>query len=476
MKSRTKLWLVMLIGAASSIVLFFTISMVTGKAWNKGYDLNSLNAVSQGTLTSIERQNAFSGTRLRAILDEAHARHPELRLEWLAADGSTLYDTSGQSHTYDFRQLAERFVHMPNNLWSEDGVVTLVDTAEHGGQSYYLLVSLSSEAMKPGQIYFYLRTYQTLMAFALPFLVAALLPYGISLWFFSSSDRRIRRLNTALNRVGIRSDAVLLEDGSRDEIGQLTRHYNSMVERIRSQAAQIGQFENRRRLLLSNLSHDLRTPLTMILGYAETIRTGGYKDENELQTGAKIILQRSRYMDKLLDQLLDIARHEDHVPELRPARHNLSELLRKIVADYLLVLDGKPFEVAADIPDDDIEVVFDAPLIERALRNLLDNAVRYGGDGQFLGVGLEETADEVRLTVRDRGKGVAVEDRERIFERFYRADGGRKGEGLGIGLSIVKEIAELHRGTVRLLAPAEDGGAETVFELRLPKTPVSLKA
>jgi signal transduction histidine kinase len=205
----------------------------------------------------------------------------------------------------------------------------------------------------------------------------------------------------------------------------------------------------------------------MILGYAETIRTGAYKDENELQSGTKIILQRSRYMDKLLDQLLDIARYEQHVPQLERASHNLSELMRKVAADYLLFLDGKNVVVEADIPDADIEVMIDAPLIERALRNLMDNAVRYGEEGHYLGIGLAEEEGDVILSVINRGNGVATEYRERIFERFYRVDGGRKGEGLGIGLSIVKEIAESHGGSVRLLDNV--GRTETVFQLRLPK-------
>lgn len=202
-----------------------------------------------------------------------------------------------------------------------------------------------------------------------------------------------------------RSDVIVLEDTSRDEIAQLTHHYNSMAMRIQSQSAQIKQLEHRRRLLLSDLSHDLRTPLTMILGYAELIRTGAYKNENELQSGAKIILQRSRYMDKLLDQLLDITRQEEHLLRLQLAPHNLSELMRKIAAEYLLFLDDKNIVLEADIQDTDIEVMIDAPLIERALRNLLDNAVRYGEEGHYLGIGLTEEQEEVVLTVKTGVKG-----------------------------------------------------------------------
>jgi signal transduction histidine kinase len=319
----------------------------------------------------------------------------------------------------------------------------------------------------PGQLSIYLRSFKGLIILALPLLLALILPYLFSLWFFSSINRRIDKLNQALNHVGFRREVVVLEDNSKDELSQLTRHYNSMAQRIHDQASQIEQFDNRRKLLLSNLSHDLRTPLTMILGYAETIRTRSYKDENEQQTYAKIILQRSRYMDKLLDQLLDITKQDANAFELSLAPHNLSELMRKIVADYLLFLEGQNFTVEVDLPEWDVETDIDAFLIERALRNLLDNAIRYGSEGHYIGIELVQDNEGICMIVKDRGRGIAPEDLERIFERFYRVDEGRKGDGLGIGLSFVKEIAELHQGHVQVRSwPYE----ETLFMLRIPKT------
>jgi signal transduction histidine kinase len=456
----------MLIGAVGSVFLFTFLSSFIGSFWIKGYNLKTLNSISHETLNFIGRQSSFGQENVAPLLDSVHSQNPDLRLEWIASDGSVIYDTSGELQRYDFQQLADRVVNMPDNLWSENESVTLASSLNRNGQSYYLLLSLPSEAMQAGQFFFYARTFEVLYSLALPLLTAALVPYFLSLWFFSSINRRIGKLNKALNQVNFRSDLIVLADKSKDEIGQLTRHYNEMAHRIQSQSLQIEQLENRRKMLLSNLSHDLRTPLTMILGYAETIRTGAYQDENELQTGARIILQRSRYMDKLLDQLLDISRQEADSFELHPAPANLSELLRKIVSDYLLFLDGQNFTVDVDIPERDIEALIDVSLIERALSNLLDNAIRYGSEGQFIGIRLYEEEDEVCITIRDRGKGVAPEDRERIFERFYRADEGRKGSGLGIGLSIVKEIVESHQGHIQVMSTPY---VETLFLVRLPK-------
>ncbi|MNI35113.1 Sensor protein SrrB [compost metagenome] len=240
-----------------------------------------------------------------------------------------------------------------------------------------------------------------------------------------------------------------------------------MARRIQNQGEKIKQFDTRRNLLLSNLSHDLRTPLTMILGYAETIRAGLYKDEKELQASAKVLLQRSRYIDKLLDQLLEITRQDEGNLALHVEVHNVSEMMRKIAADYLMFLEGQNFTVEVNIPEEDIQARIDASLIERALRNLLDNAIRYGSEGHYLEIALSEKDDTLSMMVIDKGRGIPLQDQEHVFERFYRVDGSRKGEGLGIGLSIVQEIIALHHGSITLTsAPFE----KTVFEIHLPKS------
>jgi signal transduction histidine kinase len=464
MKIRTKLWLLMLIGATSSILLFTSLSFVIGRIGDKGYNLNTLNNLSQEIVDTITTLQAFEAADIKPILDHAHTDHPLIRFEWISADGSTIYDTLGEKNTYDFGQLADRMLYMPHNLWGIDEQVTLTFSVTQENHRYYLLLGFSSDAMKRGQIYFLMRTFKVMFIFMIPLIVAFLIPYLLSLWFFYSMNKRINRLNHAIGQLNLQSEITVLDDMNKDEIGQLTAHYNDMAHRIQHQAEQIKQFDTRRKLLLSNLSHDLRTPLTMILGYAETIRTGLYKDEKELQASAKVLLQRSRYMNKLLDQLLDITRQDEDHYELYVAKHNVSEMMRKMAADYLMFLEGQNFTVEIHIPDEDIHAWMDASLIERALCNLLDNAIRYGSDGRYLEIGLAASNDSLFMKVIDKGRGIPLQDQAHVFERFYRADSSRKGEGLGIGLSIVKEIVTFHGGTVTFTSVP----SETVFEIQLP--------
>ncbi|MBW5445772.1 HAMP domain-containing protein [Cohnella sp. CFH 77786] len=466
MKLRTKLWLLLVLSAAMSMVVFGFTSVWIGKAANKGYALFQLNPLAQSIVDSIQEQPKLDIDVLKQTLDRAHADHPAIRLVWLDDKGQSIYDTAGLNPTFTFHDLAMLMQNMPKSYLSGEDIRILTPAAKDG-QSYFLLLSIPASAMKQGEMYFFVRKLSSLLTLVVPLILSFSIPFLLALWFFSVINRRIRKLNKALNQLSIQSDSpvVELKDSSKDELGQLTQHYNSMAHRIRAQFAEIQQFESKRKLLLSNLSHDLRTPLTTMLGYAEMIRTGNYQDQQELQARAKIILQRCRYMDKLLDQMLDISRQDADGMAIHLENHNLSELIRKIAAEYIMIFDGEPFQFDVEVPDEDIYLSMDAPLMERALRNLLDNAIRYGKDGRYLGIQLTADEQSVNVIVKDKGKGIPPEHQAQIFERFYRVDRGRKGEGLGIGLAIVKDIAEAHQGSIEMNSTPN---VETAFRIKLP--------
>ncbi|MEK3720069.1 sensor histidine kinase [Paenibacillus sp. FSL H8-0034] len=466
MKLRTKLWLLLVVSTAASMILFGFSSVWIGKVANKGYALFQLNPLAQSVVDLVEQQPVFGPDTVKPILDQAHAEHPAIRWMWLDDQGRSIYDTAGLNPVYSFKDLAMLMQQLPKSYLTDADVHVLTQT-DKDGKSYFLLLSLPASAMKQGEVYFLIRKISSLLTLTIPLILAFSLPFLLAIWLFSSINRRIRKLNRALNQLNIQHDSptVTLIDASKDELGQISRHYNEMALRIRSQFTEIQQFESKRKLLLSNLSHDLRTPLTTMLGCAEMIRTGNYKDQHELQSRAKIILQRCRYMDKLLDQMLDISRLDADDLTLRLAHHNLSEIVRKIAVEYFMILDGGQVVLDVDTPDEDIHLYMDAPLIERALRNLLDNAIRYGKDGRYLGIRLTADGQSVSVIVKDKGKGIPPEHQAHIFERFYRVDSGRSGEGLGIGLAIVKDISLAHQGNVEL---SSTPNVETVFRIKLP--------
>jgi len=467
MRLNTKLWLLLVLSVAMSIILFMYTSVWIGKEANEGYALIELNPLAQSNVEALEEQPEFNLDTVKTMLDRAHEEHPSIRWLWIDDKGQSLYDTAGLNPTFTFKDMAMLMQNLPKRYLNEEDVPILAP-ATIDGRSYYLMLSIPASAMKQGEVYFLVRTLRSLLTLIVPLTISIMVPFLLILWFFSTLNRRIRKLNTALEQLNVQGDTPVTEvmDSSKDELGRLARHYNSMALRIRNQFSEIQQFENKRKILLSNLSHDLRTPLTMMLGYAETIRTGNYKDQQELQARAKIILQHSRYMDKLLDQMLDISREEANALAIHLSDHNLSELIRRIAAEYAMILDGDPFQFEVEFPDEDIELPIDASLVERALRNIIDNAIRYGKDGRYLGIQLSADEQFVTIIVKDKGKGIPPEHLERIFDRFFRVDGGRKGEGLGIGLAIVKDIVLAHKGSVQSNSTPNVG---TAFQIKLPR-------
>ncbi|PWW01249.1 signal transduction histidine kinase [Paenibacillus cellulosilyticus] len=468
---KTKLWLLLVVSAALSMVLFGCSSVWIGKIANKGYALLELNPLAHSIVDSIDEQPELGKDTLKSILDGAHEEHPSIRFLWMDSNGQAIYDTTGLNPNFTFRDLALLMQNMPEGYLKNDEVNILTPVSREG-ETYFMLLSLPASAMKQGEMYFLIRSHKSLLTLVAPLILSFSIPFLLGLWIFSRINKRIRKLNNAVNQLNLQSNSPVAElaDSSKDELGQLARHYNSMAQRIHSQFGEIQQFENKRKLLLSNLSHDLRTPLTTMLGCAELIRTGNYKDQQELHTRAKIILQRCRYMDKLLDQMLEVSRQDEEDITIHLQNHNLSEIIRKIAVEYIMILDGEQVELDVEMPDEDVQLLIDASLIERALRNLLDNAVRYGKDGHYLGIELTADDQAVNIIVKDKGKGIPPAHQKHIFERFYRVDGGRKGEGLGIGLSIVKDISLAHRGTLEMNSRPF---VETRFQIRLPvSTPV----
>jgi hypothetical protein len=143
------------------------LSQLTGNILFKGYNLNKLNSISQDTLKTIELQKAFDKEKIQPILDQVRIQNPDLHFEWLNSDGKVIYDTSGEMKSYDFKRFADLFLNMPNNLWGEDKTINLEYSVKSNGQSYYLLMSLPSEAMKPGLINIYVRTFKVLLTLSI---------------------------------------------------------------------------------------------------------------------------------------------------------------------------------------------------------------------------------------------------------------------------------------------------------------------
>ncbi len=259
---------------------------------------------------------------------------------------------------------------------------------------------------------------------------------------------------------------------SRTEVGRLGLALNAMLDRLEHAFAQRQASEDRLRQFLADSSHELRTPLAAIRGYAELFRMGAARDPDDTATAMRRIEEESKRMGVLVEDLLTLARL-DETRELARAPVDLTALVRDAVKDAHVTAPDRQIEL--EVPDA-LVVPGDAHQLTQVLANLLRNALVHTPAGTPIEVALSDDDEAATVTVRDHGPGIAGAEPQQLFERFWRAEGGReRGKaGAGLGLAIVAAIVNAHHGTVSA-ENAPDGGAR--FVVRLPhavrQTPAS---
>jgi two-component system OmpR family sensor kinase len=253
----------------------------------------------------------------------------------------------------------------------------------------------------------------------------------------------------------------------RTEVGRLGLALNAMLDRLERAFAERTASEERLRQFLADASHELRTPLASIRGYAELFRMGATRDDAETRTAMRRIEDESKRMGVLVEDLLTLARL-DEAPESRRAVLDLAALARDAVKDAHAMAPDRRIDLRAPHP---ALVSGDPHQLRQVLANLVRNALVHTPAGTPIEVTVEQDGEHVTLSVRDHGQGLpGGTSPERLFDRFWRAEGGReRGKaGAGLGLAIVGGIVHAHGGRITAMN-APGGGA--VFVVRLTKQP-----
>jgi two-component system phosphate regulon sensor histidine kinase PhoR len=226
------------------------------------------------------------------------------------------------------------------------------------------------------------------------------------------------------------------------------------------------RYDRLRKEFVANVSHELRTPLSVIRGYVETLRDGALKDEENAPRFLESIEKNVERLSLLVDDLLELSRLESAGPALKVRRMDGRELLGKVLEDFRPLAEKKRQTLVLDAPVP-FSCEADPDLLERALRNLVDNAIKYTPEGGTVTLCGAMDGDGAAFAVEDTGIGVPATDLPRIFERFYRVDKSRSRElgGTGLGLAIVKHVAQLHGGTIGVESKVGSGSR---FTLRIP--------
>ncbi len=224
--------------------------------------------------------------------------------------------------------------------------------------------------------------------------------------------------------------------------------------------------ENIRRDFVANVSHELKTPITSIKGFLETLKEGAIKDPDNADRFLDIIIKHTERLATIIEDLLSLSRieRESERGEIQLEMGQLKDVIETVGRTCLRAARKKNIHLECNV-EGDLSTKFNSTMLEQALVNLVDNAIKYSEPDKEVQLEAKQVGKEIVITVRDRGCGIPKEHLSRIFERFYRVDKGRsrKEGGTGLGLSIVKHIVNSHKGRINVESSPGSGSAFSIY-------------
>ena len=271
------------------------------------------------------------------------------------------------------------------------------------------------------------------LAAAMIFLFAMSAAWLFSEWF----TKPLRQLSSAARQMAMGNYAVQVDSTRNDELGTLARDFNHM-------AAEVQHAAQMQRELLANVSHDLRTPLTLIKGYAETVRDLTGDDKAHRDEQMNIIVDETDRLTALVSSVMELSKVTSGADRCQRVHFDMGQLCDEVCERYDAVCAQNNRHLELELPDRELPVYADPEMMQRALHNLLGNAMHHiGADGIFI-LRATPCTEGVRVEVEDHGPGIPPEDLPYIFDRYYRSRSDAGKQGTGLGLSITKAIFQQH--------------------------------
>ena len=271
------------------------------------------------------------------------------------------------------------------------------------------------------------------MTAALIFIMALSAAWLFSAWF----TKPLRQLSSAARQMALGNYAVQVDSSRRDELGDLAQDFNHMASEVQH-AAQM------QRDLLANVSHDLRTPLTLIKGYAETVRDITGDDKAHRDEQMNIIVDEADRLTALVSSVMELSKVTSGADKCERVHFDMGQLCDEVSERYDAICAQNGWQLQLELPEEELPVYADPDMMQRALHNLLGNAMHHiGQDGIFI-LRAFRCSEGVRVEVEDHGPGIAAADLPYIFDRYYRSRSDAGKQGTGLGLSITKAIFQQH--------------------------------
>lgn len=310
-----------------------------------------------------------------------------------------------------------------------------------------------------------------IIAFILVLLFTSLV---LTQWIQKGIFTPINQLDIAMQNIAEGNLEYMLTTEEKGEIGELYRNYEDMRLRLKESTDEKFEHEQKNKELISNISHDLKTPITAIKGYVEGIMDGVADTPEKIDKYIKTIYDKANDMDRLINELTTYSGIDNNRIPYTFRRINVADYFGDCVEEVGLDLESKNIQLNYDdLVDSSTQIIADPEQLKRVINNIIGNSVKYmDKERGVIDIRILDEVDSIRVEIEDNGMGIAAKDLPNIFERFYRTDASRNSSkgGSGIGLSIVKKIIEDHGGYIWATSKEKEGTCMH-FVIRKYQTP-----
>lgn len=295
---------------------------------------------------------------------------------------------------------------------------------------------------------------------------------SVGLWIYRSVATPLVKLRKATQNIKDGNLDFVLDVEGTDEFAELCRDFEEMRRRLKESAEEKLVLDKENKELISNISHDLKTPITAVKGYVEGIMDGVADAPEKMDRYVRTIYNKTVEMDHLINELTFYSKIDTNRIPYTFSKLNVEDYFSDCAEEVGLELETRGIQLCyANYVDSDVQVIADGEQIRRVIHNIISNAIKYMDKGKgmkgIIQIRVKDVGDFVQVEIEDNGKGIAAKDLPYIFDRFYRTDVSRNSAkgGSGIGLSIVRKILEDHGGKVWATS-REDIGTIMYFVLR----------
>lgn len=450
------------------------IGILDGNNLSISYTIENYSHITEEVLEAVKNQIAQDASKLedREYLDGISGEMNDRISYIIVRKGNSLYYAGNERAAERiFALLPEYGNEVPD---SETGyyyndrrkLVKQVDFQFTDGSegSFFIVTSVNSLISKNA-------LKRMIFAFILVLCLTSIL---LTQWIQKGIFTPINQLNTAMQNIAEGNLEYMLTTEEKGEIGELYRNYEDMRLRLKESLDEKFEHEQKNKELVSNISHDLKTPITSIKGYVEGIMDGVADTPEKMNKYIKTIYDKANDMDRLINELTTYSGIDNNRIPYTFRRINVADYFGDCVEEVGLDLESKNIQLNYEaLIEPSTQIIADPEQLKRVINNIISNSVKYmNKDKGVIDIRILDELDAIRVEIEDNGMGVAAKDLPNIFERFYRTDASRNSSkgGSGIGLSIVKKIVEDHGGYIWATSK-ENEGTCMHFVIRKYQTP-----